>query len=137
MALGIMDITGIVFRLMQNRGEIEKIMASIFDVLREAKPVLDKVAPDLLASMSHSLAPEGTKVTPPPPAVVAPTPEFNMTWLQTSLNKLDNSGLEIDGEYGPATKDAIANFQSKNGLVADGWAGVQTSALIYSKLQGK
>jgi murein L,D-transpeptidase YcbB/YkuD len=136
MALGIMDITGIVFRLMQNRSEIEKIMASVSDVLREAKPVLDKVAPDLLASMSHSLAPEGTKA-PAPPAAAAPTPEFNMTWLQTSLNKLEHAGLDIDGEYGPATKDAIAKFQSKNGLVADGWAGVQTSALIYSKLQGK
>jgi murein L,D-transpeptidase YcbB/YkuD len=139
MAFGIMDITGLVFRLMQNRAEIEKLVTTIGKALADAKPMLDKVAPDLLAQMSHSLAPTvpGKPALPPPVVPGVPTPNFTMTWLQESLNKLDNANLDVDGQYGPATKEAISKFQQKNGLVVDGWAGITTTSLIYEKLQGK
>ncbi len=38
----------------------------------------------------------------------------------------------IDGSYGYTTKAAVTAFQQKNGLTADGVAGTETLALLYS-----
>lgn len=39
-------------------------------------------------------------------------------------------GIKADGQFGEATKKAVADFQSKNGLYADGIVGVNTWAVI-------
>ena len=57
-----------------------------------------------------------------------------MEWLQESLNTLVDAGLEVDGEYGPATNKAVAEYQTENGLKADGWAGPETISLIVEQL---
>lgn len=49
--------------------------------------------------------------------------------LQLNLNKLGNS-LTVDGKYGDSTKKAVADYQRKNGLIADGVAGRLTMAAI-------
>ena len=51
--------------------------------------------------------------------------------LQNLLNKY-GYGLGVDGLVGNATINALKDFQSKNGLVVDGIAGMQT----YAKLNG-
>ncbi|MES2059512.1 MAG: peptidoglycan-binding domain-containing protein [Patescibacteria group bacterium] len=43
---------------------------------------------------------------------------------------------QVTGKFGPQTKSAVANFQSKNGLPAVGRAGPKTIALINSKING-
>lgn len=58
-------------------------------------------------------------------------------WVQGSLNGLENSGLVVDGIYGPRTRDAVLAFQQKHGLVADGWAGRITQGVIDGLLSGK
>jgi len=50
--------------------------------------------------------------------------------LQTKLQKLGYYSAEITGKCGPKTEQAIKDFQSKNGLTADGVAGPQTLAKI-------
>jgi hypothetical protein len=51
--------------------------------------------------------------------------------LQADLNKLGASPrLVEDGIYGPATKAAVAKFQSEHGLTVDGWAGHVTTPAI-------
>ena len=45
--------------------------------------------------------------------------------LQQRLNEL-GYGLAVDGSYGPATKAAVMDYQSKNGLAVDGIVGVNT-----------
>lgn len=52
--------------------------------------------------------------------------------LQTLLigYKYSCGGAGADGDFGPATKDAVLRFQSKNGLVADGIVGTQTWTAI-------
>lgn len=58
-------------------------------------------------------------------------------WIQTSLNTLIKSGLDVDGDYGPATKAAVTNFQTANQPAAgpiDGWAGRKTQAVLVSEL---
>jgi len=69
-----------------------------------------------------------------PPAQPDGHPVGSMSWLQDSLNKLNNAGLEVDGEYGPATNKAVADYQKANGLKVDGWAGPETVAMIMKQL---
>lgn len=47
-------------------------------------------------------------------------------WLQTALNKADDAGLAVDGQFGSGTTAAVKNFQAKYGLTQDGQAGTAT-----------
>jgi peptidoglycan hydrolase-like protein with peptidoglycan-binding domain len=56
-------------------------------------------------------------------------------WVQLSLNLLGaQPQLAVDGSYGPATKAAVAKFQSEHGLVVDGWAGDATGDALRAAL---
>lgn len=47
--------------------------------------------------------------------------------IQWDLVMCYQQGISIDGEYGPATKQAVKNVQSAlGGLTVDGWAGPNT-----------
>ena len=47
------------------------------------------------------------------------------------LNRYQQAGLTVDGQYGAGTKTAVTNFQNSVGLKADGDAGTDTiGALI-------
>lgn len=54
--------------------------------------------------------------------------------LQRDLAQLNYYEGPIDGVLGPGTHAAVANFQTHNGLVADGIAGPRTIALINKQL---
>lgn len=56
--------------------------------------------------------------------------------LQVNLNKLGAS-LAEDGKYGPATSRAVSDFQSDNGLTADGVAGPATQGMITRRIAEK
>jgi lysozyme family protein len=60
-------------------------------------------------------------------------------WLQNALNKLGaNPTLEVDGNVGPATRNAVRAFQLSQGLVVDGLVGPATFAAIDKALaEGK
>ena len=49
--------------------------------------------------------------------------------VQKLLNKL-GYGLEVDGEFGVRTYNAVVDFQSKNGLSVDGIVGAKTMAKL-------
>ena len=48
--------------------------------------------------------------------------------LQQKLNSLLTLNLSTDGIFGPATRQAVIDFQTKNGLVSDGIMGPLTKA---------
>ena len=77
-------------------------------------------------------------VTPDPNA---PTPEpllkngvqgEEVSALQARLTELGYYSGEIDGQFGPGTREAVRWFQEQNGLGADGVVGSETRALLAS-----
>ena len=52
--------------------------------------------------------------------------------LQARLTELGYYTGTIDGRYAAATQDAVAEFQTRNGLTPDGIAGRQTQDMLYS-----
>ncbi|MFA5778204.1 MAG: immunoglobulin-like domain-containing protein [Candidatus Paceibacterota bacterium] len=70
------------------------------------------------------------QTTPPPyPKLVAYVNEVKE--LQKFLNAAPyNSGLVVDGKFGPLTKAAVIKFQLANGLVGDGKVGPLTRAVL-------
>lgn len=77
-------------------------------------------------------------VTPDPNA---PTPEpllrngstgQAVTDLQARLATLGYYSGEIDGQFGPGTRDAVVLFQSQNNLVSDGLVGSETKEILFS-----
>lgn len=55
-------------------------------------------------------------------------------WLQDSLNKIQGSGLKIDGSYGRHTRAAVRQFQATHSLSVDGQAGDLTCSAIDAEL---
>ncbi|HEZ7985548.1 MAG TPA: RICIN domain-containing protein [Ruminococcus sp.] len=60
-----------------------------------------------------------------------------VSWLQTALNKANNAGLDVDGQFGSGTKQAVINFQKANGLEADGIAGPATVNKLVEVIKGQ
>ena len=58
--------------------------------------------------------------------------------LQTKLKAVQGCDIEIDGKYGPKTKECVKEFQKSNNLDVDGVAGSKTISALdeaYTKLQ--
>lgn len=54
-------------------------------------------------------------------------------WLQYMLNQIGFK-LNVDGDYGAATKLAVKVFQKENKLVVDGVFGIKTKGILKNKL---
>lgn len=66
---------------------------------------------------------------------VLPTMKGNdVKWVQSALNAYGNYGLDIDGSFGPACKEATRKFQASRGLSQDGSFGPATRASMVSWL---
>ena len=50
--------------------------------------------------------------------------------VQQALNKHDSAGLDPDGIYGPATRDAALGWQRREHLAVDGIIGPQTRSSL-------
>jgi len=55
-------------------------------------------------------------------------------WVQASLNLLIGAGLDVDGELGPLSREAITEFQHDNALHETGLADKQTVAEMLTDL---
>ena len=59
---------------------------------------------------------------------------FSVSQLQDALNKYNNAGLKVDGQYGERTKAAVEKYQHTHGLAVDGWAGVETLGHLFQSM---
>jgi len=76
--------------------------------------------------------PSGAGPVPDVPTLALDATE--LMWVQASLNLIDNAGLDVDGEYGPLTRDALTSYQRKNDLPATGFANQETVDELISEL---
>src|SRR5215469_2384899 len=53
---------------------------------------------------------------------------------QTKLNKENNAGLRVDGDFGSLTDGATRDYQISRGLGVDGWIGPQTWSALDSSM---
>ena len=53
--------------------------------------------------------------------------------LQEKLKALGYYEEEVDGQFGPGTREAVIAFQKMNNLDADGLAGEETQRVLYSE----
>jgi putative chitinase len=66
---------------------------------------------------------------------IAGNEDNHVKWLQENLNDLGaNPKLVVDGRYGPATRQAVKDFQAAAGIKIDGIAGPVTRAAIKLRL---
>lgn len=86
------------------------------------------------AYLPGPIADDGTPAAPPPPEVVLLGRRFESSGprvraLQEALNR-HGAGLEVDGDFGPLTENAVTAFQASRGLERDGVAGPVTLAAL-------
>jgi murein L,D-transpeptidase YcbB/YkuD len=117
-----------------------QIAAAITAGIPIAKALTDaKASPDLIALLEQI----GKAVFPGLPGATAQGAAGGIIFhteltrvMQANLNKLGATPpLAADGVYGPATKQAVANFQTDHGLDVDGWAGPVTTAAIATAIK--
>jgi len=120
------------------------IAPRIQEALRIGTPAVKAVeqnAGDLLplfSAIGKSMFPGIDEKFAPAAAATTMFDPIRVKWLQTALNILGtNPPLDVDGEYGPMTKDAVLQFQKAHDLVADGWAGDLTHAALQLALSKK
>ncbi len=61
----------------------------------------------------------------------------DVVWLQQSLNIVINANLDLDGSFGPATRNAVLNYQSRFGLSVDGSFGPSSRARMINELYAR
>jgi putative peptidoglycan binding protein len=50
--------------------------------------------------------------------------------VQQALNQRNHAGLDVDGVYGPLTRDAVLNWQRRENIEVDGIVGPQTRSTL-------
>jgi hypothetical protein len=112
-------------------------------------------AAGVFSSNKAATPPVSTPTVPPPPkntttatttttpAAAAPTQTLSpgatgseVKTLQNALKSLGYDPGTIDGNYGPSTEAAVKQFQTANGLTADGVVGPATLAKLQQALSG-
>ena len=116
------------------------LLAALLFMVVKLIPVAQEVQREM------SLTP--TPLPPVPASVMAVTPDPSLPTaapvmrtgskgqevkdLQTRLSALGFYNGDIDGVFGPGTKEAVTAFQKTNGLEADGIVGEETRELLFS-----
>ncbi len=66
------------------------------------------------------------------PAVVAPGQQGGCVAELQRLLDLHGAGLQVDGDFGPATSRAVRTFQAEVAIAVDGLVGSATKAKLYA-----
>jgi murein L,D-transpeptidase YcbB/YkuD len=124
----------IIFRLINMAPQIQEAIRTgvptvkaVEEHARDLLPLLGQVGKELFPDVEDRFAPAA--------AATAMFDPVRVKWLQTALNLIGaDPRLDVDGEYGPLTKEAVKQFQESHGLVADGWGGDVTHAALQAEI---
>lgn len=58
-------------------------------------------------------------------------------WVQSSLNRIAQLQLPVNGIMDPQARDALRDFQQRQGLIADGIAGPETQQALMGARAGR
>ena len=87
--------------------------------------------PDLLARRQGERAQFLRPDLPAPTPTLDPRAVWPIQYIQSRLNaRQPFPGLEVDGDWGPRTRDAVIAFQKFAGLATDGIVGPLTKAAL-------
>lgn len=133
----LIQLLPIIFRAINVAPQIQEAMRIGTPIVKAVEqnagdllPVLKEIGKQRFPGIDERFAPAAAASTMFDP--------IRIKWLQTALNVLGaNPPLEIDGEYGPRTTDAVLQFQKARGIVADGWAGDLTHSALQLALSEK
>jgi hypothetical protein len=103
------------------------LVKAVEENARDLLPLLGQIGKQMFPGIDDRFA----------PAAAASTmfDAIRVKWVQTALNVLGaNPTLDVDGEYGPMTRDAVLKFQKSHDLEPDGWAGDLTHAALQIAL---
>lgn len=113
------------------------VVASVFVAfllaLLAAAGIFNSGAPRTTAPIITTTAPPATPTTTTRPAAGPPATALKpgdtgaqVKVLQRALASLGYAAGPVDGDYGPATRQAVTSFQHTHGLTADGIFGPKT-----------
>lgn len=133
----LIQLLPIIFRAINVAPQIQEairigtpVVKAVEDNAADLLPVLKEIGKQKFPGIDERFAPAAAASTMFDP--------IRIKWLQTALNVLGaKPPLEIDGSYGPMTKDAVLQFQKDHNLAADGWAGDATHAALQVALSKK
>lgn len=66
------------------------------------------------------------------PTLLVGSDGIYVAMLQLALIARIDANLDVDGDFGPLTKEAVLNWQSSNGLEVDGICGTETWASLLA-----
>jgi peptidoglycan hydrolase-like protein with peptidoglycan-binding domain len=117
-----MNMFQVAFRAYQNRDRIMRAWALGKPIIDYANKHGDELG-KILAQLQENL---GLKEAPAKAGLIPAA--YDVEWIQRTLNNDLGLDIDVDGDYGPATKDAVTQFQRKYGLTpVDGWVGPVTA----------
>lgn len=119
------------WRAIQHRDKILYLINLLMPTIKEAMSVRHEAA-SLVRELIAEIAPDFEQVIADKVLV-----QFDVAWLQRSLNTLISAKLVVDGDYGEQTRTAVRLYQKHAGFAAkdqDGWAGTETCAAIWAEL---
>jgi hypothetical protein len=124
----------IVFRAINVAPQIQEAMRIGTPIVKAVEENAGDLLPLLKEIGKHQFPDIDEKFAPAAAASTMFDP-IRIKWLQTALNIVGATPpLDVDGEYGPMTKDAVLQFQKVHDVVADGWAGDATHAALQLAL---
>lgn len=115
---------------------------AVYDAATSNKSVVDEITAlskpvaDLLTRFGQEFFPKANPTIALVGGVIAAFDPNTTKWLQGSLNVLlsPSPSLAVDGQYGPKTRAAVEQLQTKLGLTVDGLAGKLTQAAIAAAI---
>lgn len=113
MALSFFQVIGVIFK---HWGTLSRIIELGAPTLAEYRKVSEELN-EHLNTISVAL---GLARNASPEAL-----SLDTKWIQGALNRAGYK-IDVDGDYGVKTHEAVKRFQEAHGLTVDGWVGPET-----------